>query len=103
MKTAIKRKKYEFLVIPLKYVNRPGTPKLWAIDHENSHKTRKKRVLGHAHKNVLGFMFLVDHPGTPKLLGIGHENDYKTQNRRLVGHTSQICKSPTNPKTLDNS
>jgi hypothetical protein len=25
----------------------------------------EKRVLGHAHKNVLGFIFVVDHPETP--------------------------------------
>jgi hypothetical protein len=44
-----KRKKDEFLVMPLKYVlsvmglvNHPGTPKMWAIAHENGHK-RKKR------------------------------------------------------------
>ena len=46
MKTAIKRKNDHFLVIPLKYVNRPRTPKLWAIAHENDNKTRKSRVLG---------------------------------------------------------
>jgi hypothetical protein len=39
---ALKRKKDEFLVIPLKdvmsvmgLVNHSGTPKLWAIGHEN--------------------------------------------------------------------
>jgi hypothetical protein len=34
MKTAIKRKNDNFLVKPLKLVNRSGTPKLWAISHE---------------------------------------------------------------------
>jgi hypothetical protein len=44
MKIALKRKNYEFLVMPLKHVlsimglvNHPGTPKLWAIAHENVH------------------------------------------------------------------
>ena len=50
----IKHENDEFLVITLKHVsglkvdvNRPGTPKQWAIDHENVHKTRKQRVSGH--------------------------------------------------------
>jgi hypothetical protein len=45
MKMALKCKTDEFLVTPLKkilsvmgLVNHPGTPKLWAIDHENGHK-----------------------------------------------------------------
>ena len=46
MKTAIKCKNGEFLVIPLKHVNRTGTPKLWAITHENGHKMQKRRVFG---------------------------------------------------------
>ena len=51
---AIKRENDEFLVINLKHVsglmvvvNRRRTPKLWAIDHENVHKERKRRVFGH--------------------------------------------------------
>jgi hypothetical protein len=49
MKTTLKCKKDEFLVIPLKnvlsvmgLVNHPGTPKLWAIAHENSPKMQKR-------------------------------------------------------------
>jgi hypothetical protein len=48
MKTALKRKNDEFLAMPLKHVlsvmdlvNHSGTPKLWAIAHENSPKTQK--------------------------------------------------------------
>jgi hypothetical protein len=48
MKTALKRKNGEFLVMPLKHVlsvmglvNHPGTPKLWAIAHEKGPKTQK--------------------------------------------------------------
>jgi hypothetical protein len=41
MKMAIKHENGEILVIPLKPVNRLGSPKLWAIAHENGHKTRK--------------------------------------------------------------
>jgi hypothetical protein len=55
MKMTIKHENDDFLVINLKNVlglkvdvNRPGTPKLWAIAHENGHKTRKGRVSGHS-------------------------------------------------------
>jgi hypothetical protein len=48
MKTALKCKNDEFLVMPLKnvlsamgLVNHPGTPKLWAIAHKNGHKRKK--------------------------------------------------------------
>jgi hypothetical protein len=54
MKMTIKHENDEFLVIPLKHVsglevavNLPRTIKLWAIAHENSHNTRKLRVLDH--------------------------------------------------------
>jgi hypothetical protein len=49
MKTALKCKNDEFFVTPLKYVlsvmdlvNHFGTPKLWAIAHENGLKTQKR-------------------------------------------------------------
>jgi hypothetical protein len=49
MKTMLKRKNDEFLVMPLKHVlsvmdliNHSGTPKLWAIAHENDAKTQKR-------------------------------------------------------------
>jgi hypothetical protein len=48
MKTALKCKNNEFLVLPLKHVlsvmdliNHSGTPKLWAIAHENGAKTQE--------------------------------------------------------------
>jgi hypothetical protein len=48
MKTSLKHKNDEFLVMPLKQVvsvmdlvNHPGTPKLWAIAHENVPKMQK--------------------------------------------------------------
>jgi hypothetical protein len=49
MKMALKRKNDEFFVIPLKHVlsvmdlvNQSGTPKLWAIAHENGSKMQKR-------------------------------------------------------------
>src|SRR3954462_5339027 len=77
-------------------VNQPGTLKLWAITHEDGHKTRKDDFLVITLKHV-------NRPGTPKLWAIAHENVHKTQKRQLFGHTSQTRKSPWNSKTLGNS
>src|SRR3954465_4090392 len=61
MKTTIKRENNEFLVITLKHVsgltshaNRPGTRKIWAIAHENGHKTRKLQVFGPNSQTCIG-------------------------------------------------
>ena len=35
-------------------VNRPGTPKLWVLDYENGHITRKRRVSGHISQTCKG-------------------------------------------------
>jgi hypothetical protein len=74
MKTALKRKNDEFLVTPLKHVksvmdlvNHPGTPKLWAIAHENGHKCKNDEFVVMPLKHVQIFMDLVNHSGTPKL------------------------------------
>src|SRR4051812_41626651 len=95
---AIKCKNDDFLAIPLKYVNRPGTPKLWAIANENGHKTRKQRVLGHVRKNVLGFTFVVDQPETPKPRAITHENGHKTQKDVFLVITLKHVNRPGTPK-----
>jgi hypothetical protein len=62
-------------------VNHPGTPKLWAIAHENGHKRKNDEFLVMSLKHVLSFMGLVNHPGTPKLWAIAHEDGPKTQKR----------------------
>ena len=74
MKTALKRENNEFLVISLKHVsgltgheNRPGAPKLWAIAHENGHKTRNKKVFVITLKHVSSLAVVVNLNGTPKL------------------------------------
>jgi hypothetical protein len=86
MKMALKRKNDEFLVMPLKHilsvmglVNHPGTPKLWAIAHENGHKCKNDEFLVMSLKHVLSVMGLVNHPRTPKLWAIAHENGTKMQ------------------------
>jgi hypothetical protein len=74
MKTALKHKNDEFLVMPLKHVlsvqslvNHPGIPKLWAIAHEKGHKCKNDEFLVMSLKHVLSVMGLVNHPRTPKL------------------------------------
>jgi hypothetical protein len=88
MKTALKCKNDEFLVMPHKHVlsvmglvSHPGTPKLWAIDHENGHKHKNDEFLVMSLKHVLSVMGLVNHPKTPKLWAITHENGTKMQKR----------------------
>jgi hypothetical protein len=60
MKTTIRHENDEFFHITLKHVsgltghaNPPLTPKMYVIAHENGHKTRKQRILGHALKHFL--------------------------------------------------
>jgi hypothetical protein len=74
MKTALKCKNDEFLVTPLKTVlsvigleNHPGTPKLWAIGHEDGHKRKNDEFLVMLLKHVLSVVGLVNQPGNPKL------------------------------------
>ena len=63
----------------LKHVNRLGTPKLWAIAHENDRKTRKWIVFGYALKHVSGLTIILNCPGTPILWTITDENGHNTQ------------------------
>jgi hypothetical protein len=86
MKTALKGKHDDFFGIPLKnvlsvmgLVNHPGTPKLWAIAHENGHKRKNDEFLVIPLKHVVSVMGLVNHPSTPKLWAIAHGNGPKTQ------------------------
>jgi hypothetical protein len=72
--------------MPLKHVlsvidlvNHPGTPKLWAIAHENGHKRQNDEFFIIPLENVQTVIFLVNHHGNPKLWAIAHENIPKTQ------------------------
>jgi hypothetical protein len=94
MKTAIKHENDEFLVISLKHVsgvkvvvNRPGTPKLWAVAHENGHKTRKLRVFSHIYQNFNGSYRPCKSNSNPKTMVITHENGHKHENDELFGIT----------------
>jgi hypothetical protein len=69
MKTALKRKNDEFFVMPLKrvssvmdLVNHLGTPKLWAIAHENGNKRKNNEFLVMPLKHLMSVMGLVNHP-----------------------------------------
>src|SRR3954467_5980226 len=91
-------------------LNRIGTPKQWAIAHENGQEIRKWRVFGHALKHVSGLTVILNLPRTPKLWAITYESGHKTQKRRVFGHNSQTClgsygpcESPWNLKTAGNS
>ena len=60
MKTALKGENDKFSAMTLKpvsgltfLVNRPRTPKLWAIAHENGPKTRKRQVFSHDSQTCL--------------------------------------------------
>jgi hypothetical protein len=90
MKMAVKRKNDEFFVIPLNnalsvmgLVNHPGTPKLWAIAHENSHKRKNDEFSVMPLKHVQSVMGLVNNPRTPKLWAIAHENGQKRKNNEF--------------------
>jgi hypothetical protein len=58
-------------------VNHPGTPKLWAIAHENGHKHKNDEFSVMPLKHVLSVMGLVNDPGTLKLWEMAHKNGHK--------------------------
>jgi hypothetical protein len=58
MKTALKRKNDEFLVMPLKHVPSVMGHVLWAIAHKNSHKRKNNEFLVMPVKHVLSVMDL---------------------------------------------
>ena len=52
MKKAITRKNDDFLVKPLKLVNRPRTQKLWEITHEMAIKRKKDEFFVSTQKHI---------------------------------------------------
>jgi hypothetical protein len=76
MKTALKRKNDEFLVMPLKHVlsvmglvNHPRTPKLWAIVHENGHKRKNDEFFCHSSLKHTDCHIPCKCPRNPKAMG----------------------------------
>jgi hypothetical protein len=87
MKTVVKHENDQFVVITLKsvsslmvIVNIHATPKLWHVDHENGHQTRKRRVFGQISQTYIEPYKQCKLPGAPKLWTIAHENDGKREN-----------------------
>ena len=73
---ALKRENDEFSALTLKPVsgpiylgNRPKTPKLWAITHENDLKTRKRQVIVHDSKTCIGSNMSWESHQNPKTMG----------------------------------
>src|SRR3954462_10773983 len=98
MKMTRKHENDDFLGITLKHVpglkvalNNPRTIKLWAIAHENGHKTRNDEFMVISFQHVSGRKVTVNRPRTPKLWAIAHENGHKTRELRVSGHISQKC------------
>jgi hypothetical protein len=96
MKMALKRKNDEFLVMPHKHVlsvmdlvNDSGTPKLWAIAHENDPKMENNEFLVTPLKNVLSVMGLINHLRIPKLWTIAHK---KAINAKMMSFLSFLSK-----------
>ena len=90
MNTTIKHENDDFLVIPLKHVsgitshaNRPGSQKIWAIAHENGHKSITLQVFGPNSQIVSSHTGHANRPGNPKQWAIAHENDNKKRKRRV--------------------
>ena len=99
MKMAIKRENDAFFLITLKrvsgvtsHLSRPKTPKLWAIAHENGHKTQKRRVSYHNSQICIISLQSMQMPLEPENYGqIAHEYSPNIRKRRVFGHVSQTC------------
>src|SRR3954467_1923409 len=112
MKTAIKQENDEFLVISFQHVsgrkvtvNRPRTPKLRAIAHENGHKTRERRVSGHISQKCNGSYRPCKSNWNQKLWAITHKNVHKHEKDEFLGITLKhvsglkvIVNRPRTPK-----
>src|SRR4051812_46027514 len=107
MKTAIKRENDEFLVISFQHVsgrkvivNRPRTPKQWAVANENGHKTRKLRVFSHISKKCNGSYMPCKSNWNQK----PHKNGHKHENDKFLGitlkHVSDLKVALNSPRTI---
>src|SRR4051812_25423703 len=111
MKTAIKQENDEFLVISFQHVsgrkvtvNRPITPKLWAIAHENCHKTQERRVSGHISQKCNGSYRPCKSNWNHKPWAITHKNGHKHEKDEFLGitlkHLSGLKVVVNHPRTL---
>jgi hypothetical protein len=86
MKTALKHKNDEFLVMPLKHVlgvidivNHPETPKLWAIVHDNGHKCKNDEFFCHSSLKCTNCHIPCKCPWNPKTMCNSSRNGPITQ------------------------
>src|SRR3954471_19118895 len=111
MKMARKQENDEFMVISFQHVsgrkvtvNRPRTPKLWAIAHENGHKTRERRVSGHISQKCNGSYMPCKFNWNQKLSAITHKNGHKHEKDEFLGitlkHVSGLKVALNNPRTI---
>ena len=81
---ATKHENHEILVIIIKRVNHPRTPKQWAVAHENAHKTRKYEFWVMPSNIYQVLTVVVNHRGITKLCAITHDNVYKHENDEFL-------------------
>jgi hypothetical protein len=86
MKTALKCKNDEFLVMPLKHVlsimglvDHPGTPKLWAVAHENGRKCKNDKNFHHSSLEFTDCHIPCKTPRNHKQWAIAQKNGPQTQ------------------------
>src|SRR3954470_17031093 len=98
MKTVVKCENDEFLVITFKHVsgltvgvNRPSIPKLWAIAHENGHKTRKRQFFGRSSHTCIWYYCHCKSSWNPKSWLVAHENGHQMRKLQVYGHISHTC------------
>ena len=73
---------------PTGLVNRPNTPKLWAIANEYGTKSENDKFSAMTLKPVSGPICLQNSPRSPKK-SIAHEKGLKTRKRQIFSHDSQ--------------
>jgi hypothetical protein len=71
-------------------VNHLGTPKLWAIAHENVHKRKNDEFSVMPLKHVQSVMGLVNHPGAPKQWTIAHETAINAKTMSFLSFLSKM-------------
>src|SRR4051812_24075484 len=94
MKTATTQENDEFLVIYFQHVlgrkvivNRPRTPKQWAIAHENGHKPRQLRVFSHISQKYNGSYMPCKSNWNQKPWAITLKNGHKHEKYEFLGIT----------------
>ena len=107
----IKHENDEFLGITLKHVsgltglaNPTAIQKLWAIAHENGHKTRKLRVFSHISQKCYGSYMPCKSNWNQKPWAISHKNGHKHEKDEFFGitlkHVPGLKVALNSPRTI---